>query len=325
MVVSSGNLTLNDWSIWSNALWYQDFPKKSEVKRDDKLMKEKNKDFDFEKDFKDTLSNFVARLMPNNLNYKDLIGINLDDYEYNDIDIVLIPSIPGRHKFQYIDKFGHRKVASVLQKLGSHIDGKARKLTLTYQTSSVGSLDKKFLSELLSSFIPNFLTTERLKNLGIKKLTKKDSKQVTLFGDLQKTDIADEDDDVIKRVKLIYPTKEYVENSIEGPDASSCLLLSAKIYKKDTFPKEILCKFEAPEDYAYHDGLIPHIKVFIITEEDNSINDDTIIYFGSHNFSPAAWGKYEKDYSQISISNVELGVLVPPMKGKDIIFIKRDR
>ena len=299
--------------IWSNCLWYQDFPKKSETKTSPNNINEDNKDFDFDKDFKETLTDFISRLMPNNLIYKDVIGINLEDYHFSDIDIVLIPSIPGRHKSPYIDKFGHRRVASILKKLGSHIDGKTKKFTLTYQTTSVGSLDEKFLGEIMSSFIPNFLNIDELSNMGNKKSVKKDLKQTTLLGVSQKTEIVE--NDILSRVRMIYPTRDYVNNCSEGPEASSCLVLGANIYQKDSFPKQILHQFECPEDYAYHEGLIPHIKVFIVTEENNSINDDTIIYFGSHNFSAAAWGKYEKDCSQISISNVELGVLMPPMKG----------
>jgi hypothetical protein len=33
--------------------------------------------------------------------------------------------------------------------------------------------------------------------------------------------------------------------------------------------------------------------MIIITEKNDSITDDTLIYMGSHNFTPAAWGRVE--------------------------------
>jgi tyrosyl-DNA phosphodiesterase-1 len=40
-----------------------------------------------------------------------------------------------------------------------------------------------------------------------------------------------------------------------------------------------------------------------------------MLYFGSHNFSAAAWGNLEKKGTQISIANWELGVVFPPAPG----------
>eukprot|EP00350_Pseudokeronopsis_sp_OXSARD2_P008517 CAMPEP_0170562238 /NCGR_PEP_ID=MMETSP0211-20121228/59526_1 /TAXON_ID=311385 /ORGANISM="Pseudokeronopsis sp., Strain OXSARD2" /LENGTH=55 /DNA_ID=CAMNT_0010878863 /DNA_START=64 /DNA_END=227 /DNA_ORIENTATION=+ len=55
--------------------------------------------------------------------------------------------------------------------------------------------------------------------------------------------------------------------------------------------------------------------MMIITSEHEFINDFTAIYFGSHNFSPSAWGTNEKDGEQVKISNWELGVLFMPEEG----------
>lgn len=52
----------------------------------------------------------------------------------------------------------------------------------------------------------------------------------------------------------------------------------------------------------------------IVTDKDqeSKITDDTILYFGSHNFSAAAWGNLEKNETQIAIANWEIGVLFGP-------------
>ena len=64
-----------------------------------------------------------------------------------------------------------------------------------------------------------------------------------------------------------------------------------------------------------------HSKIFITGEiakiegrEVFRINEDSIMYFGSHNFSAAAFGSFEKGDTQVSMSNYELGVVFNPRK-----------
>jgi len=302
--VGSGNLTAGDWIIWSNCLWFKDFPKKSEMGFIPEKKKLNPGEFDFDKDFEDSLKNFLASLMPNRAKYTDLLDVNIDDYYISDVDIVLIPSVPGRHKDQDFDKYGHRRVASIVKQLYPTVaPAKKKKYVLTYQSSSIGALDEKFLREICSSFIPGYMTLDELKNE--KKLSKKASG-------------IDLGDSATRRVRLIFPSKDYVENCTEGAQYSGCLILAPETYNKESFPKDIFYQFQAPEHYAFHEGIIPHLKVWVVTDESGEIDDDTIIYFGSHNLSPSAWGRYEKDYTQLSIANSELGVLLPPMKGNTL-------
>jgi tyrosyl-DNA phosphodiesterase-1 len=56
--------------------------------------------------------------------------------------------------------------------------------------------------------------------------------------------------------------------------------------------------------------------------KESEIDDDTTLYFGSHNFSAGAWGNIEKDGTQISMSNWEIGVVFPPMKGSQEMKLK---
>lgn len=61
--------------------------------------------------------------------------------------------------------------------------------------------------------------------------------------------------------------------------------------------------------------IIPHLKVFVMTDDDWEINDNTVIYFGSHNCTPSAWGRYEKNETLFQVANTELGVVYPPAEG----------
>lgn len=77
-----------------------------------------------------------------------------------------------------------------------------------------------------------------------------------------------------------------------------------------------MAQFEGSEKSANFNGIIPHIKVCVVTNNaEFEINDDTVIYFGSHNFTPSAWGRYEKDGSVLQSNNTELGVMFPCKPG----------
>lgn len=258
-------------------------------------------EFDFDEDFTTTLSHYLQKLMPIKIDYPQLLGFNLNDYYISDIDIVLIPSLPGRYRDGDFDKFGHRKVGTVIKKILKPNKEKPKKWVMAYQSSSMGSITEKYVKELLSSFIPNYISLEQLKA---------ESKY--------KGGITPSGEALFKKLRIIYPAKDYVENCVETPHYSGCLLLSPNTYEKPAFPKTMFHQFQGPDDYVYHEGIIAHIKVIVVTDESGEIDDDSFIYFGSHNLSPSAWGKYEKDYTQFTMSHSEMGVLVPPGKGFSI-------
>ena len=79
------------------------------------------------------------------------------------------------------------------------------------------------------------------------------------------------------------------------------------------FEKDILYKYEGRNKYIGDNGVLSHCKILIATKN-NKVDDDTIIYIGSHNFTKAAWGKFVKNYSKYSLNNYELGIVYPPMK-----------
>mmetsp|Transcript_15066 Transcript_15066/g.12777 ORF Transcript_15066/g.12777 Transcript_15066/m.12777 type:complete len:290 (-) Transcript_15066:398-1267(-) len=212
VVVGTGNLTAGDWIIWSNALWYKDFPLKSSMGTIP--AKKKNEDFDFDGEFEKALKDYVQALMPNKMKYTEVLDLNLDDYYYSGIDIILIPSLPGRHKEEKFDLYGHRKVGQIIKKLYPKVAPKTKKkYILTYQTSSVGSYDEKFFKEILASFLPNYMSLDELKSE--KKYAKKKSGIEFSSGDAPSS-----------RVRMIFPSKDYVENCTEGPQYSGCLILN---------------------------------------------------------------------------------------------------
>ena len=295
VVVSSGNLTTLDWSVWSNCLWYQDFYKKSmslkESNKHPNEKEEKKTDFDYNVEFKETLTEYLKNIIPNKIDQKSFLEIDLEEYQFDNIDVILIPSFPGRHKDS---KYGLNRVKKILETVEPEIYKKNEEYVITYQTSSLGTIDSGFINDICYAFLPTFSDENQMKN-GMYK-------------------------DLSKHVKVIYPTNKYVvEESYAGPEFAHPLLLTEKNYDKNTFIKSVFHRFEGPEDYNFHHGILPHLKVGIVTKKDMVIDDDTIIYYGSHNFTSSAWGKYEKNRSQLLVSNTELGVLIPGRKGSKSI------
>jgi tyrosyl-DNA phosphodiesterase-1 len=117
-----------------------------------------------------------------------------------------------------------------------------------------------------------------------------------------------------KKIDIIFPTFDYVNNTNLGYELSSCLFLN-----KDTFlnHKYKFRKFEMNKEFI-NARTIFHSKFIIACEEKeitlDNITDNTIFYFGSHNLSPSAWGNFEKDKKQINMANYELGVVFNPIK-----------
>lgn len=102
--------------------------------------------------------------------------------------------------------------------------------------------------------------------------------------------------EIKSEIKIIYPTADYIINQTHGGvDFANPLFLRKKQFYDIKFNRDVLHKFEGSDNYCWHTGCIPHIKVFILTNEKMEINDDSIIYIGSHNLSKAAWGSMEKN------------------------------
>ena len=110
---------------------------------------------------------------------------------------------------------------------------------------------------------------------------------------------------------LIYPTVDRVRRCHRGLDAGLTTFLAENLYKSTAFPKASMQKLEDPPLYPEITGHLSHSKVLIVTNT-TDIDDDSILYFGSHNLSSSAWGRYEKGETQIFMGNYELGIVFLP-------------
>lgn len=284
VVIGSGNLTIGDWTAWSNCLWFKDMPLKGGAKSD----KTDNVSF------KNYLKFFLGKIIPevNKLTGLERLkrdaDIDLDDYNYFDVFYELVGSCPGVYEITDDENcYGFNKLTNIMKKY-PHIDsGKKfdiKKKKVSYQTSSLGSVDGSLAKFFINSLYPN----------EAKSLTK---------------------NDYPKLINIIFPTMKYVEESPFDKNFACCLFLNTETQEKQWFIQDAMCKFESNPLFVYNQGVIPHLKIMIVTDDDYEIDDNTVIYFGSHNCTRSAWGKLEKGNTQISQSNTELGVLYPPMLG----------
>ena len=174
-----------------------------------------------------------------------------------------------------------------------------QKTRISYVSSSINIIDNRLLFDIAYSFIPQFPFESRHLSKDLNRKIK------SMF-------------------KVIFPTEQYVQNSTLGPKMANCIFLDYDRYHSRKFKKKVFAKFEGNENIKNNDKVIPHLKVCIISNNYGKINDDTIIYIGSHNMTKAAWGRYNRLGTKLYVSNYEMGIIIPPKLGskdkkKDII------
>lgn len=100
-----------------------------------------------------------------------------------------------------------------------------------------------------------------------------------------------------------------------GVEHASSIILNPQYWNEQGFPRKAFCRQEGRTKVL--DKNLYHAKFIIVSEEgkEDEVTDDTVLYFGSHNFSAGAWGNLEKDNTQIGIANWEIGVAFGPAPG----------
>jgi len=102
--------------------------------------------------------------------------------------------------------------------------------------------------------------------------------------------------DPTKHIEILYPSEASVRDSILGVEAAVSLRLNNSHWTFKEFPQRSFCHLRPR--LPLFDRMLYHSKVFIANPNDQySISDGSLLYFGSHNFSPSAWGNDEKGES----------------------------
>ena len=131
------------------------------------------------------------------------------------------------------------------------------------------------------------------------------SKQKNFFNNLYKGFNLKEENNI----DIFYPSENYIYTCEKGIELSSCLFFNNEAYK---IYKDKLHDIVLKEKYKDRKTVF-HSKIFITGKRNKQgkfiLNNDSIIYIGSHNLSVSAWGNYEKNGTQISVANYELGII----------------
>lgn len=296
VIIPSANLTSGDWYYWGQVIWFQDFPLKNSNRsvstenigntENNNVHKDKTSDFEI------YLTKLIDYMLPMNYNNKSWfknLNINFEDYDFSETCVDLVASTSGRFSGVEKDLFGLGRVSALTKSYSLQRKSFKNSLNrLLVQCSSIGkSLKEKFLSDLCQSF-GCFI--------GHNKISSTSNTPI--------------------KVDIFYPTVDYVNSFPLGNQLSGCLFLS-----KDTFLMNRY-KFRKLDTVDNSEKTIFHSKFFIACSHDenaaddpiSNLNNNTVLYFGSHNLSMAAWGSFEKKESQVSISNYELGIIFNPIK-----------
>ena len=228
-------------------------------------------------EFRNYLKSFMKTFMPHTYEGKRFwtdLKINFDEYDFSNSSVDLVASANGRFiGDKEKELFGVGRLNSLMNYKYFNME---KNDNLLIQCSSFGtSKQKNFFSNLYKGF--NLNNYEKLNDTN--------------------------------NIDIYYPSENYINNCEKGEELSSCLFFNKETYSmhKDRLHDIILKdKFKDRET-------VFHSKIFITGKRNPKgkfiLNNDSIIYIGSHNFSSSAWGYYEKNDSQIAISNYELGVI----------------
>jgi tyrosyl-DNA phosphodiesterase-1 len=297
VIIGSGNLAEPDWSIWDNIWWMKDFPKVTEK---------------VTTPFSTEISEFLKFTLADKYDFvMNFLGFEICDYKMIEDQASLVCSLPGRWKSGGDSPMSYQKFWKILEVFKPVTKFTLENMKVVYVSSSVSLLTEK----LLSDFAQGFIRDQRLAKRGPSSAKKL----------------------VAEKISVLFPSRGFVKSARGGVPAEGCLFLDKnkfdspkfqraafKSYKIHDPDQETLESVNSFVNSSEEKKRVPHMKVSVITNSGVEINDDTIIYLGSHNFTKAAWGQLELEETQVSIQNYELGVVFPPLAGsaaaKRILF-----
>ena len=236
----------------------------------------------------DQLKHFLSFIFDSKYDsIKNFLDLDLREYDCSESQFYLVPSLPSRWTLGSDFNYGLNQLKTIYSTHKPKTLFTPENVSFLYVTSSVGNLQSKFILDFVQCFFEK-------------------SKEPLNF---------DQKEKILSKTKVYYPSRNFTEKSKYGVKSASCLFLSRDHYETFKFQKRVLRQFERK---SKENTRIPHLKIFIISNNGEELNDDSIIYIGSHNFTQAAWGRLELDQSQVCINNYELGIIVPPLKNSTL-------
>uniref|UniRef100_A0A7S4KK01 PBZ-type domain-containing protein n=1 Tax=Guillardia theta TaxID=55529 RepID=A0A7S4KK01_GUITH len=272
VVVMTANHIHGDHYDMTDALWAQDFPLKGEGEE--------------RSEFEDDLVSYFQATQWKGTTLP--CGSKLDAqylrrYSFKNARAKIVASVPGRHQGEKMHMWGHMKMRRILSR--ETFDPLFNKCPMVWQCTSIGSLSEKWIEEFTSSLCEGKNTEG--KNIGRPE----------------------------EPPHFIWPTMEEVRTSSKGYTMGESIPGFSKNVHKP-FLLKMFCRWSSgSSDPQLRRRAMPHIKTWLRFSPSSSPSSPTRvawILLGSHNLSGAAWGRLEKNASQISITSYEFSVLLLP-------------
>ncbi|CAD6565006.1 MAG: hypothetical protein CYPHOPRED_005016 [Cyphobasidiales sp. Tagirdzhanova-0007] len=295
VAVATANFIEYDWSTIENAVYVHDFP--------------------FLNSPLPTVSAFRETLLRTHRSLGTPYGLYadaLEKYDYSTATgIRLILSVPGNHRGPAtLQSTGHTGLAKALQDLKLFTPFKGAHLSMECHGSSIGSYTHDWLRSFYRSALgwdPPSLSANSLKT---------ESARVKIAWK----------EDEWPDVKIIYPTFRTVKESLGGPAGGGTMFCPLDQWRKPKFPRALFY-----DSKSLRTGLLQHTKMILgiihpagpqstspfqnhvkeVEPSQEAFKPYGWLYIGSHNYTPAAWGRYNSKNGNLSISNHELGVVIP--------------
>ncbi|EUB62828.1 Tyrosyl-DNA phosphodiesterase [Echinococcus granulosus] len=196
----------------------------------------------------------------------------IQDHDFSCVKVWLIASVPGRHRSDKLETFGHLKLGAVLKK--HEVD---RSWPIVGQFSSIGSLGAQ---------PTQWLTTEwssSLAGCGARGIR-------------------------LASHHVIYPSVNTVRESLEGYAAGGCLPYARAVAARQPWLRHFLHDWVGLHPGLSRAA--PHIKSYCRCSPDG--RRVAWFLLTSANLSKAAWGCLQLKKTQLMIRSYELGVLFTP-------------
>ena len=276
VIIGTGNFLLDDWELYSNLFWAKDYS----ISSDNTCTC---------RPFSDYLICFLKSCMGEFFTQlKDHLSLDLNEYSIDETNVYLVASLPNKFQQQSELKFGFPRLREIIALNEPSSPLNFSNIKIYYITTSINSITSDLLISLAEA----------------------------LFGNRERfwDEIKNRKQTFLDTFRIIYPSTNYVNGSFAGSKVIKCLFLKSFAYNHCKFQKSVIRKFSGNSKINGNNQVVPHLKA-LIAIRNNHIDDDTIIYTGSHNFTKAAWGSFCKKNQTYEGFNYEVGIVMPPRKG----------
>lgn len=274
--VHTANMLSCDWDFKTQGAYVRDFPvlDQKNLQSNDESVKD---------DFKLELERYMQfSLIGSTMNtVVDRIGC----YDFSSAGVTLVASVPGVHRGESKNSFGHARLRRILEKEKFPAD--RGDSVAVCQFSSLGSIQQKWLDQEFKD---------------------------TLFAENRSSLSQDAGRD--GEIKLVFPTLSQVQDSNEGLQAGASL----PVRGKNLHRPHVTSKLHSWDGrISSREKAMPHIKTFL-RYGTCSPESPFWVFLGSFNLSVAAWGRMQggkkgsSSWDRLNILSFELGVLFSPSK-----------